>query len=60
MSDIQVPISTGVDDQVFISQSYDASSHFETVCDDVKSIYRRITGNDLVLKKRSEEDSVDA
>ena len=30
--------------QVFISQSYDATTHFETVCDDVMDIYARVTG----------------
>ncbi|KAI8980546.1 GDP dissociation inhibitor [Pilobolus umbonatus] len=60
VSDIQVPTSDGTSDQVYISKSYDASSHFETVCDDVKNIYRRITGKDLVLKKRSEVENVDA
>ncbi|KAI8331006.1 GDP dissociation inhibitor [Chlamydoabsidia padenii] len=58
--DIEEPVTDGTNDQVFISRSYDATSHFETVCDDVKSIYRRITGNDLVLQQRSlEQDEED-
>lgn len=56
VSNIEEPIADGIADQVFISKSYDATSHFETVCDDVKSIYRRMTGNDLVLKKRSDAE----
>ncbi|CAO3600365.1 unnamed protein product [Absidia cylindrospora] len=51
--DIQEPVADGTKDQVFISRSYDATSHFETVCDDVKDIYRRITGDNLNLKQRS-------
>ena len=30
--------------QVFISTSYDATTHFETTCEDVIDIYERITG----------------
>jgi len=30
--------------QVFISTSYDATTHFETTCDDVVDIYGRVTG----------------
>ncbi|CAG8432890.1 4719_t:CDS:2 [Diversispora eburnea] len=50
------PIEDGCKDQVFISCSYDASSHFGTVCDDVKDIYRRVTGKDLVLKQRLRQE----
>ena len=30
--------------QVFVSKSYDATSHFETTCDDVLELFRKITG----------------
>ncbi|CAO3611291.1 unnamed protein product [Mucor hiemalis] len=60
ISDIEEPTTDGVSDQVFVSKSYDASSHFESVCDDVKSIYKRMTGSELVLKKRSEADHIEA
>ncbi|CAG8671056.1 7590_t:CDS:2, partial [Paraglomus occultum] len=43
LCDLEEPIEDGCKDQVFISRSYDATSHFGTVCDDVKSIYRRVT-----------------
>ncbi|KAI8084902.1 GDP dissociation inhibitor [Halteromyces radiatus] len=49
--DIEEPLEDGTQDQVFISRSYDATSHSESVCDDVKDMYRRITGNDLELKQ---------
>ncbi|ORZ17336.1 GDP dissociation inhibitor [Absidia repens] len=52
VQDIQEPLTDGTNDQVFISRSYDATSHFETVYDDVKDMYRRITGNDLDLQQR--------
>lgn len=52
IADICVPLEKGERDQVFVSRSYDATSHFETVCDDVKDVYKRVTGHDLVLKQR--------
>ncbi len=50
------PKSDGTKDKVFISRSYDAQSHFETTCDDVLHIYKRITGKDLILKPRQNEE----
>lgn len=37
----------GRGDNVFISKSYDASSHFETMTDDVRDIYQRAEGSTL-------------
>ncbi|KAJ9625118.1 Rab GDP dissociation inhibitor alpha [Taxawa tesnikishii (nom. ined.)] len=47
---IYEPLESGVNDNIFISKSYDATSHFETVTDDVKDIYRRAEGQDLVVE----------
>ena len=44
-----------MDDNIFITKSYDATAHFETVVDDVKDVWKRIIGSDLVLKKREVE-----
>ena len=33
--------------QIFISKSYDATTHFETTCTDVLDMYRRATGGDF-------------
>ncbi|KAH6716776.1 secretory pathway rab GDP dissociation inhibitor [Leptodontidium sp. 2 PMI_412] len=44
------PLESGVNDNIFISKSYDATSHFETTTDDVKDIYRRAEGHDLVVE----------
>ncbi|TVY68673.1 Rab GDP-dissociation inhibitor [Lachnellula suecica] len=43
------PLESGVNDNIFISKSYDATSHFETTTDDVRDIYRRAEGQDLVV-----------
>lgn len=56
MSPLEEPLEDGTKDQVFISKSYDATSHFETVCDDVHDLWKRITGEPLVLKKRNPEE----
>lgn len=47
---IYEPTDDGTSDSVFVSKSYDASSHFETTTDDVKDIYRRATGQELVVE----------
>ncbi|KAI9244348.1 GDP dissociation inhibitor [Sporodiniella umbellata] len=59
-SPLEEPVEDGTKDHVFVSRSYDATSHFETVCEDVHDIWRRITGEPLVLKKREEEENVNA
>jgi Rab GDP dissociation inhibitor len=53
--DTYEPLSDGTKDKVFISSSYDATSHFETTCLDVFDLYKRITGKDLVLKPKEQE-----
>ncbi|RCI09705.1 hypothetical protein L249_4094 [Ophiocordyceps polyrhachis-furcata BCC 54312] len=44
------PLESGTKDKLFISKSYDATSHFETTTDDVKDIYRRCTGEELKVE----------
>ncbi|MCJ1284565.1 Rab GDP dissociation inhibitor alpha [Xylographa opegraphella] len=44
------PLESGVSDNIFISKSYDATSHFETTTDDVRDIYRRAEGEELVVE----------
>uniref|UniRef100_A0A8D3DA70 Rab GDP dissociation inhibitor n=1 Tax=Scophthalmus maximus TaxID=52904 RepID=A0A8D3DA70_SCOMX len=47
ITDQYEPTDMGTDSQIFISRSYDATTHFETTCDDIKDIYRRMTGSDF-------------
>ena len=49
------PTSDGKADNIFITKSYDATSHFETVTEDVHDVWKRVTGSELVLKKRDLE-----
>lgn len=44
------PVEDGKKDGIFISKSYDATSHFETTTDDVRDIYRRATGEELKVE----------
>ncbi len=60
------PLESGMNDRIFISKSYDATSHFETTTgnlptilrnlvaecrtDDVRDIYRRAAGEELVVE----------
>lgn len=44
------PVADGSKDNLFISKSYDATSHFETTTDDVKDIYHRATGEELKVE----------
>uniref|UniRef100_A0A8C0HDY6 Rab GDP dissociation inhibitor n=1 Tax=Chelonoidis abingdonii TaxID=106734 RepID=A0A8C0HDY6_CHEAB len=44
ISDLYEPMDDGTESQIFCSRSYDATTHFETTCDDIKDIYRRMIG----------------
>jgi len=54
--DEYVPLDDGKKDGVFISTSYDGTSHFETTSIDVLDIYKRITGQDMDLTPKKNED----
>ncbi len=55
ISPLEEPVEGGKEDNIFITRSYDATSHFETVVDDVHDVWRRLTnGEKLVLKKRDD------
>ncbi|CAH7671791.1 GDP dissociation inhibitor [Phakopsora pachyrhizi] len=56
VSPVYAPAASGQDENVFITRSYDATSHFETVTDDVKDVWRRAVGGEIVLKKREAGD----
>ncbi|KAJ5907628.1 hypothetical protein N7495_000310 [Penicillium taxi] len=52
------PLEDGEKDNVFISKSYDATSHFETTTIDVRDVYRRATGEELVVEGLREGQSL--
>lgn len=46
------PLDSGSTDNIFITRSYDATSHFETVAEDIRNVWARATqGKPLVLKR---------
>lgn len=51
VSDYYEPTDLGSESQVFVSSSYDATTHFETVCNDVVNIFKRGTGEDFDFSK---------
>ena len=51
MSDYYEPVEDGINSQLFISASYDATTHFETTCLDVLDIFKRGTGEDFDFSK---------
>eukprot|EP01101_Sappina_pedata_P011729 TRINITY_DN7929_c0_g1_i1.p3 TRINITY_DN7929_c0_g1~~TRINITY_DN7929_c0_g1_i1.p3 ORF type:complete len:441 (+),score=226.10 TRINITY_DN7929_c0_g1_i1:38-1360(+) len=57
VSDILEPTDDGTKDQVFVSTSYDGTSHFETTSEDVLNIYKRITGKDMDLTPLKQDDN---
>lgn len=57
VSPMYTPTSSGVEDNIFVTKSYDATSHFETVVDDVRDVWKRVTGTDLKLKKREDVEA---
>jgi Rab GDP dissociation inhibitor len=55
VSDYYEPTDSGLESQIFISQSYDATTHFETTCLDVLDIFKRGTGEDFDFSKIKQE-----
>jgi len=51
VSDVYDPTDDGKASQIFISKTYDATSHFETTCDDVLDVFERGTGQQFDFSK---------
>jgi Rab GDP dissociation inhibitor len=51
VSDYYEPTDNGEESQIFISTSYDATTHFETTCLDVLDIFKRGTGEAFDFSK---------
>jgi Rab GDP dissociation inhibitor len=51
ISDVYDPVDLGSESQIFISRSYDATTHFETTCHDVLDIFKRGTGEEFDFNK---------
>eukprot|EP01119_Soliformovum_irregulare_P001829 TRINITY_DN1163_c0_g1_i1.p1 TRINITY_DN1163_c0_g1~~TRINITY_DN1163_c0_g1_i1.p1 ORF type:complete len:445 (+),score=135.96 TRINITY_DN1163_c0_g1_i1:54-1388(+) len=53
--DLYKPKGDGRKDQVFITTSYDPETHFESTCQDILDVYKRITGKDMDLTPPKKE-----
>ncbi|XP_029906567.1 rab GDP dissociation inhibitor beta isoform X2 [Myripristis murdjan] len=47
ISNLLVPNDDGRKSQIFVSSSYDATSHFDNECEEIMDMYHRITGTKL-------------
>ncbi|KAG8938159.1 Rab GDP dissociation inhibitor alpha [Tulasnella sp. 408] len=59
ITSLYTPTADGKSDNIFITRSYDATSHFETVVEDVQDVWQRVTGqpfSELNLKKSEVEN----
>lgn len=59
IAEMYEPVEDGSASGIYLSRSYDPSSHFESTTDDIKDLYFRITGKPLVLKRRPTEEETD-
>lgn len=57
--DTFAPADDGAASRAFVTASYDATSHFEAMTDEVLSLYRRIFGEDFDLSKPVEAPGVE-
>merc|ERR1711865_1072532 len=55
VSELFAPTDDGTADGVFVTESYDPLSHFESATDDVLRLWRQISGEDLNLNLTPEE-----
>lgn len=53
LAELYEPQDDGSENSIYLSKSYDASSHFESATDDIKDLYFRVTGKPLVLENRA-------
>jgi len=51
VEDLKTPAEDGTGSGLFVTSSYDASTHFETTCQDVLAIYERILGEPFDFSK---------
>lgn len=55
ISDLYEPVSDGTATNLYVTSSYDPTSHFESASNDVLGIYKKIFGEDYDLTISSEE-----
>ena len=53
------PVAEGTENNLWVTSSYDATSHFESASEDVLQIYEKIVGEKLDLNIEPSEDDED-
>jgi Rab GDP dissociation inhibitor len=56
VSDIYEPVADGTANNLWVTSSYDATSHFESASLDVLAMYEKIVGEKLDLNIEPDED----
>lgn len=59
VSEIYVPLDSGKESNLWITKSYDPSSHFEIASIDILQVYEKIVGEKLDLNIQPSEDEED-
>lgn len=56
VSDLYEPVTDGTENNLWVTSSYDATSHFESASIDVLHMYEKIVGEKLDLNIEPDED----
>jgi len=56
VSDVFTPADDGTASQVFVTESYDSTSHFESASENVLAVWQRMTGTALDLTVANDEE----
>jgi len=56
VSPLYAPTDDGTKDNLYVTRSYDATSHFESATDEILEIYTRITGEKLDMNIEPTDD----
>uniref|UniRef100_A0A4W4HF29 Rab GDP dissociation inhibitor n=1 Tax=Electrophorus electricus TaxID=8005 RepID=A0A4W4HF29_ELEEL len=59
ISNLMTPIDDGRRSQIFVSRSYDATTHFETECKDINDLLWRMTGSEFIFEDFHRECEAD-
>jgi Rab GDP dissociation inhibitor len=59
VSDCYVPLAEGNDSNLWITTSYDATSHFESASEEILDMYQKIIGEKLDLNIEADGDEED-
>lgn len=59
ISDVYEPVADGTASNLWVTKSYDATSHFEEASEEILDIYQKIVGEQLDLNIEPDENEED-